>query len=142
MKGRIVMVVLSVICRYGAIHQTAAEQAAVVSGNGDDMIVPLDADIFSGEYVGHIKAVSGGIGKSHIRKNAVHGLLLFVKVVVSNREFLIGKVFDEGEQFVFNHAQWLYGIIRIFFRNHDASFSYQVRRPAFRVLIDGNQFFI
>lgn len=58
-------------------NQPAFVQFAVMTGNGNDMIISLHSDIFSGKYVFHGKAVSGGIGDSGICKNAGDVSFLF-----------------------------------------------------------------
>ena len=48
-----------------------------MAGDGDNVVVPFDADVLAGEYIGHVKAVAGSVGKTHVCKDAVHFLFLF-----------------------------------------------------------------
>lgn len=74
-----------------------------MAGDGDNVVVPFDADVLAGEYIGHVKAVAGSVGKTHVCKDAVHFLFLLMKVIIGDGKLLVGEVFDKGKKFVFYH---------------------------------------
>lgn len=69
--------------------QAAQEQFAVMSGNGDDIIVFLDSQIFPGKDILHGKSVPGGVGDSGVRENAADFPLLIKQIIIGNDKFIV-----------------------------------------------------